>query len=299
VPALTFAIPAYNQPCEQLRAAIVSLIRQDRDDWTAVVLDDSPVPTAYEDVVRSFGDARLRYTRNTGAHGIGGAWNACVNAIDTEFYTIVHADDELAPSYASTMLRLANDHPDGTMYFCAAEIIDAAGRRTFSLADFVKDYIRPSGREVCIAGEAGLVRLAVGNFIVCPTVLYRRSRIGARRFSTELRFVVDLDFTTDALLAGERIYGTSAVGYRYRRHDAGTTQVLGRSGQRFDEEITFYRGLARRARAAGMQRAAHVARAMPLVRLNILASALGDALGGRWHGARAKATQLARSYGNG
>ena len=193
------------------------------------------------------------------------------------------------------MLDLAARHPDGALYFCAAEIIDAAGRRTFSLADFVKDYIRPPGREVRVAGEPGLVRLAVGNFIMCPTVTYRRSRLHGRRFSTALRFVLDLEFTTGVLFDGEAIYGTSALGYRYRRHEAGTTQAFGRTGYRFEEEVAFYRRLAERARAAGMPRAARVARAMPFVRLNMLYGALGDAAGGRWSGARAKLGQLART----
>jgi glycosyltransferase involved in cell wall biosynthesis len=292
---LTFTVPVYNQTPEQLRAALASIVAQDEPGWLAVVLDDAPGASPYEQVVAIFGDARLRYVRNRGEHGIGAAWNACIDEVGTELYAIVHADDELLPGYARTMRALAAAHPDGAMYFCGAEIIDEAGRRTFSLADSVKDFIRPPGREVRIAGEPGLVRLGIGNFIMCPTAMYRRSRIGMRRFSTRLRFVLDLEHTTGLLLAGERIYGTSAVCYRYRRHAAGTTQEYARTGYRFDEEVTFYRELARRTRIAGLPRAARAARAMPFVRLNMLHSALGDALGGRWRGARAKLGQLART----
>lgn len=291
--ALTFAVPVYDQTPAQLRGALASVLRQDGADWEAVVLDDGPGGAAYRDVVEALADERVRYVKNPQSRGIGAAWNACVDAVRTDFYTILHADDELLPNYASTMLAFARAHPDGALYFCGAEIIDDGGRRMFNMADFVKDFIRPPGGEVCIAGEAGLTRLGVGNFIMCPTVMYRRERTAARRFSLDLRFVLDLDFMTGLLLDGERFYGTAAVAYRYRRHAGAATHQMARTGYRFDEEIAFYRGLAERLRAAGMPRARRAARLMPFVRLNIAYSALSDVSRGRWTGARAKLRRLA------
>jgi glycosyltransferase involved in cell wall biosynthesis len=293
---LTFTVPVSKEKPEQLHAALKSILRQDIGTWAAIVVDDAPGDSPYQAIVQSFDEPRFSYVRNHGEHGIGAAWNACVDVAPTELYAIFHADDELMPTYARTMLDLAARYPDGTAYFCGATIIDADGARMFSLADWVKQFIEPRGREMRIAGEDGLTRLLVGNFIMCPTTMYRRSRIGTRRFSRTLRFVLDIEHTTELLLDGAVLYGTRDVCYRYRRHIGGFTMQYAKTGYRFEEEIAFQKNVAARADAARMRRAARAGRAMPLVRLHLVYAAVSDAIGGRWEAGRSKLRHLTRSF---
>ena len=46
-----------------------------------------------------------------------------------------------------------------------------------------------------------------GDFIMCPTVCYRRSRLPAERFRADWRMVLDLDFFTRILLGGGTMVG--------------------------------------------------------------------------------------------
>ncbi|MEA2784715.1 MAG: hypothetical protein QOF71_819 [Candidatus Eremiobacteraeota bacterium] len=293
--SLSIAIPASTQRPDHLRNAINSVIAQDAASWTLVVVDDAPGEGRYRELVESVGDARVRYLRNDGDHGIGQAWNVCTSAVDGELYAILHADDELKPNYVRVMTDLARRFPDGAMYFCGAEIIDDSGERAFSLADFVKWFVQPRGRTIRLAGESALARLFTGDFIMCPTIVYRKSRLGARRFSTGLRFVLDIALIADVLFAGEAIYGTSAAAYRYRRHRDAATAVFNKTGYRFEEEIALHRHVAAQARRRGFRLAALAANVMLFVRLNLLYCAVTDALSGRWGGFRSKLKLFAQA----
>ncbi|MDB5073816.1 MAG: glycosyl transferase [Candidatus Eremiobacteraeota bacterium] len=296
-PLLTVAVPVSTQSRAHLAAAIASVIRQDTDRWKLVVIDDAVGESTYEELVSSFGDERITYVRNRGEHGIGAAWNACIEAATTDLFSILHADDELLPHYVRSMHDLALHRPDGAMYFCGASIIDDDGNPMWSFADAVKRVIQPGGRDVCLVGERAISRLMIGDFIMCPTVVYRRSAIGGRRFSTAHRFVLDIDFIVGALFDGARIYGTRNEGYRYRRHPAAATAVFDRSGYRFAEETEFHRMVERRAVENGFHRAAFAARVMFCVRGNIVVSMAKDVLAGRLRAARAKSRMLRSARG--
>lgn len=276
---LTFAIPVYNQSEAHLRAALASVLTQD-GVWNLIVVDDSPAGT-YAQIVASFMHPRIRYVRNSEAHGIGNAWNRCLAEATSTFVTIVHADDELKDNYATVMRELARRHPSAAMYFCFADVIDDRGRATFSLPDVVKTVIAPQRAEFKLVGESGLVRLCVGDFIMCPTVMYRREDLRQPAFSDSLRQVVDLDLYLDALFTGRSIVGTRTRAYRYRRHASSTTKTLTDDGGRFREEVALYFRTAVRADGHSFSRAASMARWMPLVRINLALSFASDLLAGR------------------
>jgi glycosyltransferase involved in cell wall biosynthesis len=256
---------------------IASALAQERTDWEAVIVDDSRAPlSSSEEIMQSYGSERLRYVRSRGEHGIGHAWNMCIAEATTEFVTILHADDELAPSYGSLLLDLARRQPERTFYFCAAEIIDDRGNRVFSFPDLIKTLIAPRALEFSLTGEDGIARLCMGDFIMCPTVMYRITQARAPAFSASLRQVVDLEMYLDALFAGRRFYGTNTVSYRYRRHAESVTRKLRDQGSRFEEETALHVRIAREAAQRGMHRAARIARAMPLVRANLLLTITAD-----------------------
>lgn len=184
--------------------------------------------------------------------------------------TLLHADDRLLPGYVGKMKALAAAHPEAVALFCAAETIDAAGGRRFSLQDDIKRLFVPrAGEDVVLHGQAGLCALLRGNFIVCPTLCWRRARLGERRFEPRWRQVQDLELLARLLCAGETLAGSRSAYYAYRRHDANTTARQTESLLRFEEEFALFEGVAARVGALGWRRAQRISRGKLILRLHL------------------------------
>jgi glycosyltransferase involved in cell wall biosynthesis len=269
LPSITFAIPFYAN-LRYLRRAIESVLRQTDGDWKLIVCDDGADQAQTRRVVAEFEDARIRYHPNECRLGMAGNWNRCLDLADTELVTLLHGDDELLPNYTATMRREAHRHPDAVALFCDAEIIDGDGQQRFSLPDHVKRMLKPSTENTLqLCGRQGVKALLRGNFVVCPTLGYRRAILKDRRFSDRWRFIQDLDLLTRLLLDGDTIIGVNQVGYRYRRHGANATDMYTRDLVRFREELAFYAALDQQAAERGWSDVARVARRKTMVKLNL------------------------------
>lgn len=275
---LSIAIP-FHRNRDYLAQAIESVLAQEERQWQLLVVDDGGMEQAVEELVRSHGDPRLRYHRNPGNLGMVRCWNTCLDLAETELVTLLHADDRLMPGYVGLMLDLATRHPATAAFCCEAEIVDERGKRTFSLADAVKGFYRPAGEVIVLEGEPGLRTLMAGNFIMCPTLCYRRPVLGERCFSDEWKQVQDLAFTSDLLLAGDTIVCSRAKQYAYRRHAAGTTAQHNESRLRFGEEFRLFEHVAERAEASGWRDAARVSRSKRVVRMHLAWLALRELAG--------------------
>jgi glycosyltransferase involved in cell wall biosynthesis len=268
-PTITIAIPFY-RGLDYLAAAIASVFAQTHADWRLIVADNGGEPDTAE-LMKRFDDPRVRYVRNPTNLGMAGNFNRCLELAETDFVTLLHSDDELEPHYCARLLAAGTAHPEAVAVFCAAQIIDEQGRKAFSLPDYVKSWIIPGrSRTIEVAGEPGLVALMRGNFIMAPTLCFRRARLGAERFSGDWRMVLDLDLYVRLLVKGERLVGIPDQCYRYRRHAENATSQLTANLQRFDEEFRYYDLTARAASARGWQRAAVVAGRKTMVKLNVL-----------------------------
>ena len=105
------------------------------------------------------------------------------------------------------MLRAAGEHAAASLVFCAACIIGPRGEPVFSFVDEVKRFLIPRARgPVTLEGEEGLRALMVGNFIMAPTVCFRKSKLGNIRWSETLDMTLDLDLYSRALLSGQEIH---------------------------------------------------------------------------------------------
>lgn len=271
-PAITFAIPFYSGT-RYLARAIDSIFAQTDAAWQAIVVDDGAEP-GVDQVVRAYGD-RIAYVRNPRNLGIGGNFNRCIDLATTELVTVLHADDELMPSYCATMRAAAERHPDAAAVFCRARIIGPDDAPQFSLADLVKDCIHPSPRrELALRGEPGVRALLRANFIVAPTLCFRKTILGVRRFPEQYKFVLDWELTTQLLLDGELLIGLPDRCYRYRRHDEAATSKLTRTHLRFREESGFYDRMQDAARRRGWDRCVALARQKRMTKLNVTYRAL-------------------------
>jgi len=274
---ITLAIPYYSG-LEFLERTLTSVLAQTSDDWACVLCDDSS-DERVAPLVQRVGKGRIRYAKNPGNLGMGANFNRCIEVAETDLVTVVHADDELAPEYVSTMHAAAERHPRAAAFYCNATIIGPNSEPRFSLADLVKRMITPSARtEVVLAGEPGVRALMQGNFIVAPTLCFRRSVLGTRRFPTDVRFIMDVSLTTQLLLDGEHIVGLPAHAYRYRRHDENATEQLTRTQDRYREESAFYDRMYEIATTRGWLECAKTARRKRILKLNLAYRSLKSAV---------------------
>lgn len=276
-PKISLTIP-YHSNLPYLADAVASVLRQAVPNWELLVCDDSATGEA-RDLVRGTGDDRIRWIRTSPGGGIAANWNACLAAATTDLVTLLHGDDMLLPGYAGLMLTAAEADPTAAAFFCRTTVVDAAGRPARSFREWVKDRISPSTtRPYSLDGDSGLAALALGDFIMCPTLCYRRSSLGARRFGTTYRSALDLEMKTGLLLDGRRLVGLPEVEYAYRRHGENESELRKEGFDRFIEEMELLDAVADEARRLGWSRAARIAFARPLVRLHLASEAMRHAL---------------------
>ena len=294
---LGVAIPFYRNT-DYLRRAVESVVAQEDPDWRLWIVDDSG-ETELGELARAIaeerGDPRIVYARNPENRGMVRSWNRCIDLADTELVTLLHGDDQLLPHYVATLRALAADHPEAVAHYCGARIVDAGGREVFSLPDFVKGFLAPGrGAVTPLRGEEGATALMRGNFIMCPTLCFRRPVLADRRFDPRWEQVQDLALTVQLLMEGEEIVGSAEVAYAYRRHEESATTRQSRSRLRFDEEFALFDQVAERARELGWASTARVAERKRIVKLHLLYRALRDLLGLRPAAARDTLRYLAR-----
>jgi len=290
---LTIAIPFYKGHA-YLRAAIESVLRQTSAEWRLVVCDDGPEVGTTE-LVASYADPRIRYLRNERNLGMAGNWNRCLDVAQTDLVNLLHNDDELLPNYVEVMLGAAREHPEAAAFFCRAKVIDANGKESFSFVDYVKRYLQPKGKgPLVLEGQSAVEALMHGDFIMCPTVCYRKSRLPAERFRAEWRMVLDLDFFTRILLDGGTMVGLPAVAYAYRRHAENATAAYTENLLRFEEESRLHDHVAAVARDRGWPSVARVAARKRVIKFHLLFRILQDVSRLRLGGAARKGGLLCR-----
>ena len=266
--SVTFAIPFYTG-ITYLARTLRSIIAQQDPGWEAVVCDDGP-EQGVEELVRSFGEGRVRYLRNPTNLGMAGNFNRCIDVATTELVTVVHGDDELMPNYCGMMRTAAARHLTAAALFCRAQIIDEHGVPRFSLTDVVKDVlINPSPKaELVLEGEPGVRALLKGNFIMAPTLCFRKSVLGARRFPEGFKFLMDWELTTKLLLDGDTLVGIPEYAYRYRRHEENATLKYTRTQLRFREESEYYDRMKVKAAERGWDECVRLATNKRIIKLN-------------------------------
>jgi glycosyltransferase involved in cell wall biosynthesis len=274
--AITYSIPYYSG-IDYLGRAIKSVIAQQDGNWQCVVIDDSN-DDGVEQLVRDIGDGRVRYVKNEQNIGMARNFNRGIDLAETDLVTLLHNDDELMPSYTATMRAAAERYPKAAALFCRAEIIGPNSEAWFSLADVVKGFINPANKqEFVLEGEPGVRALLRANFIMAPTLCFRKSVLGARRFPESYKFVLDWELTTSLLLAGETLVGIPDRCYRYRRHFENETEKLTKSQLRFREESAYYDRMLVTMTERGWHKCAAIAEEKRMIKLNIAYRALKSA----------------------
>jgi glycosyltransferase involved in cell wall biosynthesis len=111
---ITIAITVYSRR-QFIKQAVTSALNQTIPVRVVVVEDCGPDSTLESFVKDEFG-SRIEYIRNPKRRGLFGNWNACLEHCQTEWITILHDDDFLAPEFVEGMIELEAQSPGCALY---------------------------------------------------------------------------------------------------------------------------------------------------------------------------------------
>ncbi len=127
-PNVTLVTPTRNRR-HTIARAVRSVLAQTHGDWELVVVDDASTDDTAE-IVRGFGDARIRYVVEREHVGVTAAKNRGLDEARGAFIGILDSDDELVPHALDTLLG-ALDRVDERLDAISCNCVDAqTGRLT-------------------------------------------------------------------------------------------------------------------------------------------------------------------------
>jgi glycosyltransferase involved in cell wall biosynthesis len=150
---ITIAVTVYNRR-QFIKQAVASALDQSVPVRVVVVEDCGPDATLESFVKQEFG-SRIQYVRNPTRRGLFGNWNACLEICQTEWLTILHDDDFLAPKFIESMIELEKEAPGCALYLGRTLTVNQRGE-----PEPVQDSRTVSGRWM----KRGLVDILYGPF---------------------------------------------------------------------------------------------------------------------------------------
>jgi glycosyltransferase involved in cell wall biosynthesis len=245
----TFAVPCRNAG-PHLRPLLESLLAQSRQDFELLLVDDASTDGSVgraQDVA----GARLRTVANERPLGLAGNFARCAELVQTPFFCLAHQDDVYERDYLARLLALLDARADAAIAHCAATAIDDAGA---PLAAPAERYKRRLAARAAAADRRGLYRrLYAGNFVCCPSVLYRTAAFrAAGGFDGKLSFALDWELWFRMLRGGGTFAWVEEPLVRYRRHAAAASRASTRALSRFVEERAVLAAARREGIAAGL-----------------------------------------------
>ena len=273
---ILFAVP-YFKNAAYLEQTLKSVMAQTHSEWEVRIFDDSVDPaesSAALQLVRSLAHPQIHYQKNPANLGMARNWNQGLEyGKNFDFVNLLHADDQLLPDYAKSIIEAARVYPQAKAFFCKTEIIDENGQSSFSFTDWYKKTLTrvpPSGY-LELNGLDAIRTLIPGNYIFCPTLCFRSSALNEFSFDASLRMVLDFQLMLKAFLGSATAIGLYAKPlYQYRRHTENATNQLNQSLVRFDEESALYDWLAEKLSAQGQTELADEARKKRIILYNLM-----------------------------
>lgn len=118
MPKVSVLMPIYKTQEEHLRAAIESILSQTFTDFEFLILDDCP-DEPREDIVKSYNDERIKYSRNTQNLGISTSRNKLIDMAQGEYLAVFDHDDISLPERLAKEVAYLDANPQCGVVSCA------------------------------------------------------------------------------------------------------------------------------------------------------------------------------------
>jgi glycosyltransferase involved in cell wall biosynthesis len=230
-PLVSVCIPTYGHG-QFLPAAIESVLEQSLPDFEVIVSDDgSDQADQNADIIRSYGDERIRFNQLPRHVGVAENRNACLRIVKGRYIAWLDADDLYEPDALEHLCHALDANPDAGFAHGGFRLIDEAGveLRAWSNAP-TRDIVEPS--------REAFTELAACNSITTSTVMVRRSaqeRAGA--FDASIgRSSTDWNIWLRLALLGDVAYLQQPLA-RYRLHANTISAQTSPSGERLKCDV--------------------------------------------------------------
>ncbi len=111
MPKVSVLMPVYKTPETYLRTAIESILNQTFSDFEFLILDDFP-PDSREEIVLSYNDSRIKYSKNERNIGISASRNKLIDMAKGDYLAIFDHDDVSLPERLAKEVAYMEQHPE-------------------------------------------------------------------------------------------------------------------------------------------------------------------------------------------
>ena len=105
-PCVSVCIPTFNR-CDFLKESIESVLTQTFEDYELLISDNASTDMT-EELVRSYRDKRIRYSRNLNNIGVRNNMNNCLALSRGKYITILPDDDVMMPENLTKKVHVLN-----------------------------------------------------------------------------------------------------------------------------------------------------------------------------------------------
>lgn len=123
---VTIGIPTYNRARGYLREVLDCVVAQTYANIEIVVADNGSTDNTAE-LVKSYGDSRIRYYRNDPPLKPNDNFNFCLKQATGVYFQLLHDDDLIDPDFVECCMKAASNRQDIGLIRTGARIIDAGG----------------------------------------------------------------------------------------------------------------------------------------------------------------------------
>lgn len=208
MPKVSVLMPVYKTKEAYLREAIESILNQSFTDFEFLILDDCPEDNR-EEIVKSYHDARIKYSKNEHNLGITPSRNKLIGMAKGEYLAVFDHDDISLPERLEKEVAYLDAHPE-------------VGVVSSSIEKFPKIKVsNPPQRNLDI--KMGLMR---GCIVAHTTAMIRKSVLESFGIRYEEEYSPAEDYMLFLRLVGKTMfYNIPEVLVRYRNFEGNTSHI--------------------------------------------------------------------------
>lgn len=218
-PTIAIVIPTYNGR-QYVEESIQSALAQTRPADEIIISDDNSSDDTL-DICRKYAD-RVRIVRNeNGPSGFVNGWNFAISLAKSDYISILHQDDLIAPNFLEEIEHAIIQHSDVRHLFTPCKLIDGEGLEIKrELKHCTGDIRRYTGQEY-----AEDYVLTPGHIHRCPGVVTHRDIFRQCQYRAEAGHIADNDFFIRVGLYTD-VVGVMKPLASYREHNQSETGHL-------------------------------------------------------------------------
>lgn len=230
-----------------LKNTLDSILCQTYENFNVYLIDNASTDNSIE-IFESYIEDRFFVVKYTDRVSLSENLNRCLENVKSPLFCIMHTDDIYSNKYLEVMSNNLLDNENALIAFCNSYVIDINGARLRSLKYLIKRVSFKLDKNIEIyKGESALIDLFFYNFIVAPSVMYKKIVIDINGFFNEDQmFVVDWDYYFRLLFIDKSILKINSPLFYYRLHTNQLTYSMTKDLNKYSEMHLFKKKIMER-----------------------------------------------------